>query len=72
MNQIHEEQHLAEADQHIADAERRLTEQEQRLIAQEAAGANTTESKKLLVNFRNTLAEMHIHRRLILDELSRR
>ena len=67
-----EEKHLAEADRHIADAERRITEQEQRVADLEGAGRNTAEALRLLVNLRETLNELYVRRRMILDEIARR
>jgi uncharacterized coiled-coil protein SlyX len=66
-----EERHLAEADRHIAEGEQRIADQEQRLEALEAAGRDVTEGKRLLANFRETLAEMRIHRTMILAALGR-
>jgi hypothetical protein len=67
-----EEKRLAEADRHIADAERRITEQEQRVAGLEGAGRNTAEARRLLVNLRETLNELHVRRRMILDEIARK
>ncbi|MBZ6075615.1 hypothetical protein [Microvirga puerhi] len=66
---VDETAHLAQADRHIAAAELRITEQEQRVAAAEAAGEDTTESKRLLENFRETLEQLYIHRRMIIEEM---
>jgi hypothetical protein len=66
-----EAQHLAQADRHIADAERRITEQEQRITDMEAAGRDAAEGQRLLAKLREALKELHVHRRLILDEIAR-
>jgi len=66
-----EKDHLAQADQHIGDAERRITEQEQRIALMEAAGEDIREGQRLLDLFRETLVELHVHRRAIIAELGR-
>ncbi|MBV9394432.1 MAG: hypothetical protein JOZ84_08470 [Methylobacteriaceae bacterium] len=64
-------EHLAQADRHIADAERRITEQERRVVDLEAAGHDTTEGKRLLRLFRETLVELEIHREAVIAALQR-
>ena len=66
-----EERHLAEADRHIADAERRITLQEQRIAEMEATGEDVREGRRLLNNLRDTLEQMHVHRRLIIAAVPR-
>jgi hypothetical protein len=66
-----EVQHLAEADRHIADGERRITEQERRINELEAAGVDAAEGRRLLANLRETLKELYVHRRMIVDEIAR-
>ena len=67
-----DDQHLGQADRHIAAAERRITEQEVRLRRMEAAGEDISEAQRLLDSLRATLAEMHVHRRIIIDELAKK
>ncbi|MBV8850278.1 MAG: hypothetical protein JOZ16_11920 [Methylobacteriaceae bacterium] len=64
-------EHLAQADRHIADAERRITEQEQRVAELEAAGHESTEGKRLLELFRETLVQLQIHREAIIAALDK-
>jgi len=66
-----EKEHLAQANRHIAEAEQRIAEQEERLSTMEAAGRDTAEAARLLKNFRDTLNEMRVHRRMIVEALSK-
>ena len=64
-----EETHLEQADRHIAEAEQHIANQEQRISTLDAAGYDTTEGRRLLAAFRDTLEQMLIHRRLIIARI---
>jgi hypothetical protein len=67
---VDETAHLAQADRHIAEAQRHIADQEQRLTKFDMSGRDTVEGKRLLELFRETLEQMQIHRRMILERIA--
>jgi hypothetical protein len=66
-----EREHLILADQHFAAGSRRIAEQIILIQTMTQRGQDTTEARKLLQNFEDTLEIWHAHRELILDALAR-
>ena len=62
---------LARADQQIADGERRLSDQVLLIERMIKHGHDTTEAKRLLQNYEETLKQWHCHRQLIIHEIAR-
>jgi hypothetical protein len=62
--------HLAQADRHLAEGERRVAEQIALIERMTEKGQDTTEARKLLRNFEQTLRQFRVHRQLILDALA--
>ena len=66
-----EREHLILADRHLAAGNRRIAEQIILIRTMTEQGQDTTEARKLLRNFEDTLEIWHAHRELILDALAR-
>jgi hypothetical protein len=64
------ERRLAEADHHIALAETLIARQENILSELERDGHETENARVLLEVMRESLRQMHVHRRIIEVELS--
>jgi hypothetical protein len=65
-----ERDHLAQADRHISEAEQHIADQEQRIADLDTAGHDTAESRRFLGLLRDTLEQMQIHRRMILERIA--
>ncbi|WP_262031495.1 hypothetical protein [Microvirga sp. Mcv34] len=66
-----EREYLILADRHLAEGKRRIAEQIVLIQNLTRCGHDTTEAKKLLQNFEDTLEIWHTHRGLILDAIAR-
>jgi hypothetical protein len=62
---------LDAADRHLAEGERRITDLILRIEDQTAEGRDTTEARKLLRNFEQTMETWRVHRQLIADAVAR-
>ncbi|QRM34148.1 hypothetical protein [Microvirga sp. VF16] len=66
-----EREHLILADQHLAAGKRRIAKQIILIQNMTQRGQDTTEAKKLLQNFEDTLEIWYVHRGLIRDAIGR-
>ncbi|MDR4307593.1 hypothetical protein IHQ68_13290 [Chelatococcus sambhunathii] len=64
---VDENAHLAEANRHIALAERLIGEQRVRILEIEEVGGDLVEAERLLKNLNDTLEQLLIHRRMIIE-----
>ncbi|WP_046867804.1 hypothetical protein [Microvirga massiliensis] len=72
MPDLHQERlDLDRADRHLAEGERRITDLILRIEDQTAQGRDTTEARKLLRNFEQTMETWRVHRQLIADAIAR-
>ncbi|WP_046869260.1 hypothetical protein [Microvirga massiliensis] len=62
---------LDTADRHLAEGERRITDLILLIEDQTAQGRDTTEARKLLRNFEQTMETWRVHRQLIADAIAR-
>ncbi|WP_246742370.1 hypothetical protein [Microvirga splendida] len=62
---------LAQADRHLADGAGHVAEQIALIEWMTKKGQDTTEAEKLLRNFKQILEQFRVHRRLILDAITR-
>jgi hypothetical protein len=62
---------LDRADRHLAEGERRITNLILLIEDQTAQGRDTTEARKLLRNFEQTMETWRVHRQLIADAIAR-
>ncbi|WP_046869211.1 hypothetical protein [Microvirga massiliensis] len=62
---------LDAADRHLAEGERRITDLILLIEDQTAQGRDTTEARKLLRNFEQTMETWRVHRQLIADAIAR-
>ncbi|WP_046862720.1 hypothetical protein [Microvirga massiliensis] len=62
---------LDAADRHLAEGERRITDLILLIEDETAKGRDTTEARKLLHNFEQTMETWRVHRQLIADTIAR-
>ncbi|WP_046869136.1 hypothetical protein [Microvirga massiliensis] len=62
---------LDAADRHLAEGERRITDLILLIEDETAKGRDTTEARKLLRNFEQTMETWRVHRGLIADAIAR-